>query len=448
LSNRDAGNIAGKPKAWLNMVLLDEQLKPVITQDGKNSYFQQVGADTILTVLGTTDRQITKSGYLYIYVSNETQNIDVFFDNLQVTHTRGPLLSSENYYPYGLTMSGISGRSAGKLENRFRFNGKRLESNEFADGSGLDWYDYGMREYDHQVGRFFRVDPLSEKFYYLTPYQYASNNPATNIDLDGLEGTPIQAFTSWLLGKVIKNPNGAAAHTMGVLVGVDKSLKKTVTGVVHVVTHPVSTIKAVAELGTIQGKIKAEIGIAKAINDKIEEFKQGSAPDKTAIITEGSVDVFTMIVGTKGIGVGAKGAATTATLAADVARGAEVATVAADVAKGTEVAAGAANAAKTGANIGTKLEYVFGKATGSAHNIERSTGMLRQLESVGIFDNAAGRSLLNSHLESVYSGTKGILQSNGRYLRESLLMGPRGGLKVESIWDENKLITVKLLGGK
>lgn len=51
---------------------------------------------------------------------------------------------------------------------------------------------------------------------------------------------------------------------------------------------------------------------------------------------------------------------------------------------------------------------MFGKATGSAHNIERSTGMLRQLESVGIFDNAAGRSLLNSHLESVYSGTKGI----------------------------------------
>lgn len=33
--------------------------------------------------------------------------------------------------------------------------------------------------------------------------------------------------------------------------------------------------------------------------------------------------------------------------------------------------------ARGGANIGTKLEYTFGKATGSAHNIERSTGMLR-----------------------------------------------------------------------
>ena len=74
--------------------------------------------------------------------------------------------------------------------------------------------------------------------------------------------------------------------------------------------------------------------------------------------------------------------------------------------------------------------------------------MLRQLESIGIFDNLAGRSLLNTHLERVYSGTQGILQSNGRYLRESVLMGPRGGLKVESIWEGNKLITIKLIGGK
>lgn len=100
------------------------------------------------------------------------------------------------------------------------------------------------------------------------------------------------------------------------------------------------------------------------------------------------------------------------------------------------------------AHIGTKLEYVFGKATGNAHNIERSTEMLRKLQSIGIFDNKAGRSLMKSHLESIYSSTKGILQSNGRYLRESILMGPNGGVKVESVWEGNKLITVKLLGGK
>ncbi len=100
------------------------------------------------------------------------------------------------------------------------------------------------------------------------------------------------------------------------------------------------------------------------------------------------------------------------------------------------------------AHIGTKLEYLFGKATGPVHNIERSRAMLKQLQSVGIYDNTVRRSLLQNHLKSVYRDTQGILQSNGRYARESMLMGPNGALKMESIWEGNKLITVKLFGGR
>jgi len=38
-------------------------------------------------------------------------------------------------------------------------------------------------------------------------------------------------------------------------------------------------------------------------------------------------------------------------------------------------------------------------------------------------------------------------QANDRVVRESLLMGPRGGVKVESVWEGNTLVTLKLLGG-
>lgn len=36
-----------------------------------------------------------------------------------------------------------------------------------------------------------------------------------------------------------------------------------------------------------------------------------------------------------------------------------------------------------------KLDYFLGKDTGSQHNIDRSQGMLRQLESIGLPDTPA-----------------------------------------------------------
>jgi RHS repeat-associated protein len=56
--------------------------------------------------------------------------------------------------------------------------------------TGYDYY--GFRFYDTEINRFVSVDPLADKFPALTPYQYASNNPVLNIDLDGLEGVPAQ----------------------------------------------------------------------------------------------------------------------------------------------------------------------------------------------------------------------------------------------------------------
>ena len=100
------------------------------------------------------------------------------------------------------------------------------------------------------------------------------------------------------------------------------------------------------------------------------------------------------------------------------------------------------------AELGRKLEYVFGKATGSEHNIERSVDMERQLNRIGIFDNAKGRGIVQEHLSDAFKNTtNGTLQENGRMLKESLLTGPNGVVKVQSVWEGNKLITVEMFGG-
>jgi len=91
------------PKAYLNWVLFDDQFKMVLSGSGADP----VGADQEFKTHVKNNLPITKNGYLYVFVSNETPNINVYFDNLQVTHIKGSLLQEQSYYPFGLEMAGI-----------------------------------------------------------------------------------------------------------------------------------------------------------------------------------------------------------------------------------------------------------------------------------------------------------------------------------------------------
>ncbi len=114
----------------------------------------------------------------YFVIANTYSNIsDTFFvDNLTIQSTT-------------LTTPDITNRLAAGY--RYGFNGKENDNEVKQDANGNNiigsQQDYGMRIYDPRLGKFLSVDPLTDKYPELTPYQFASNRPIDGVDLDGLE---------------------------------------------------------------------------------------------------------------------------------------------------------------------------------------------------------------------------------------------------------------------
>ncbi|MCG8309504.1 MAG: RHS repeat-associated core domain-containing protein, partial [Cytophagales bacterium] len=117
----------------------------------------------------------------------------VYFDDLTITHRHSPVIQTDDYYPFGLSITGLSGRTDNRVLNRFLYNGKELQTD-----LNLDWYDYGARMYDASIGRWHAIDPLSEQMRRHSPYNYAFDNPIRFVDPDGRKAlSPIGIVGHW-----------------------------------------------------------------------------------------------------------------------------------------------------------------------------------------------------------------------------------------------------------
>ncbi|MEM9885468.1 MAG: RHS repeat-associated core domain-containing protein, partial [Bacteroidota bacterium] len=181
------------------------------------------------------------------------------------------IVTTAAYYPFGSEIEDFQKQSNPLYS--YLYNGKELDSD-----FGLNYYHYGARIYDPIKGRFISIDPISDQFAFVSPYNYAENKPINSIDLHGLQAWEIN-FDRRRLDQ--KPPKRSEKDWMGPAIG------GALTGMTFFIPGPEDFVLA--------GIATKSLQVAKSFNVSAKALK-GLGITKDAIkVTEGVSDQITVI---------------------------------------------------------------------------------------------------------------------------------------------------------
>lgn len=73
--------------------------------------------------------------------------------------------------------------------------------------------------------------------------------------------------------------------------------------------------------------------------------------------------------------------------------------------------------------------------------------MYNQLKRLGIWNTSYWRCYISNQIIKMFNNPScAYIQSNGKIAREAMLYGPGGGIKIRTIWQGIRLISIELFG--
>ncbi|MFN7331559.1 MAG: RHS repeat domain-containing protein, partial [Flavobacterium sp.] len=231
----------------------------------------------------------------FTYVYNYTDHLG----NIRLSYAQDPdtqqlkIVEQNHYYPFGLRHTNYSGgkmqvvkeqefkRMAPTPEEllsyKYKYNGK-----EWQDELGLNMYDYGARNYDPAVSRFWQIDPKADTFSFQSTYTYAANNPIYYLDKNG-EG-PIKPNLSQIINvSNVLSGKGWVAYKTNI------TTSKTFFGFEYSRETKKGECADYSRLQVQQGRGEGDDYTAVGANDRVDMFVK-SGGDKSKLDVQKGVD--------------------------------------------------------------------------------------------------------------------------------------------------------------